>query len=131
MTISSDLDRVRLLIGDTDSNDPLFQDDEITYFLELAGQVVLKAAANACDAAAAKFARGFRFKTDDQEFDPTTMTANYREMAVAFRSQATGATGIVPTKIDGYSQDIPADEVAASNPTTGRRDYYTAGDRVF
>lgn len=29
MTISSDLDKVRLEIGDTDTNAELFQDDEI------------------------------------------------------------------------------------------------------
>ena len=37
--LATDVGRVRLLIPDRDSTDPLFQDDEITAFLSLEGDV--------------------------------------------------------------------------------------------
>jgi hypothetical protein len=133
MAISTDRDRVRLLIGDTDTNDQLFQDDEIAYFLELANNVILSAAAKACDAAAAKYSRAIKFQTDDQMFDPLARAGEMRAMAAQFRAQASGVTGVVPTKQDAYSSTIPADQFSGggSGSRSGHGNYYTNRDRVF
>lgn len=49
-------DEIRLLIGDTDSNDPLLQDAEINYFISVEGES-RRAAARSALAIVAKFAR--------------------------------------------------------------------------
>lgn len=58
---TSDKDAVRFLVGDTDSTEPLVQDEEIEYVLTLratvAGDVNYWAAADVAEAIAAKFAR--------------------------------------------------------------------------
>lgn len=53
---TSDRDRVRLLIGDTEATDPQLQDEEIAWLLAEAGNVY-GAAVAACEALAAKYAR--------------------------------------------------------------------------
>jgi ABC-type Na+ transport system ATPase subunit NatA len=50
------IDKVRLLIGDTDSNDQLLTDDEVSWFLEVHG-TINRSASEAARAIAAKFAR--------------------------------------------------------------------------
>lgn len=54
--ITSDSDRVRFLVGDTDATDPLFDDGEVVFLLSEAGDVYT-AAAQAADQLAARFAR--------------------------------------------------------------------------
>ncbi len=53
--LPTDKDKVRLLIGDIDAAQPLLADEAISYFLGQAG--LTRAAAKACRAIAAKFAR--------------------------------------------------------------------------
>lgn len=50
-------DAVRFLIGDTDQDDPLLLDGEITYLLGMYNNAPLNAAIRACEAVQAKFAR--------------------------------------------------------------------------
>jgi alanine dehydrogenase len=47
--VSNDAGKVRLIITDTDSSNPLFQDDEIDAYLALKGGSILLAAAQALD----------------------------------------------------------------------------------
>ena len=53
---TSDKDAVRLIIGDTDTNDQLLQNEEITYYITLQGTVI-RAASECARAVAAKYAR--------------------------------------------------------------------------
>ena len=53
--ITTNVGKVRLLIGDTDSTDEVFTDAEITYFLTSNSSNITLAAADACDAWAAKY----------------------------------------------------------------------------
>lgn len=53
----SDRDRVRFLIGDTDTNDQLLNDAEIDWIFTEAGESFYQAAHDACHAIASKFAR--------------------------------------------------------------------------
>lgn len=131
MSITNDRDRVRLLIGDTDTNDQLFQDDEIAYFLELASNSVLLAAAEACDAAARKYARSIDFATDDQQFKLHQRADTFKALAQELRARAGGVSSVALTKVDGYSTDIPSDQNSTGSTATGRRNFYTNQDRVF
>lgn len=105
MTISSDLDIVRLKVGDTDENDPLLFDDEINYFLSTrsvvlsgGGTVVdtVGAAADAAAAIAAKFARGYNFSTDGQSFNRSERVAHYTALAHQLQRSSGGYS--VPLK---------------------------------
>lgn len=98
MAISTDLDRVRLLIGDTDTDDPLLSDDEVTTFIDYRqlttddGDVtnIPAAAADAANAIAAQFAREFNFAEDGQRFDRAQKYAHYVALADSLRSRAGG-----------------------------------------
>ncbi len=114
MAITSSLDKVRLTIGDNDITSPLFQDDEIQYFLGVRADNVLLASADCCDAAAAKFSRAYNFGVDGQTFDRASVAKMFSDRAKSLRARATGIRTIAATKIDGYSWDIPADQLAAS-----------------
>lgn len=126
-SLTSDLAQVRLEIGDTVSASALFQDEELNVFLADEGSV-LGAAARACEALAARFARGYRFKTDDQEFDRSKLSAQYAEQAKCLRIRAGGTTTVVPTRVDGYSQDIANDETASTSAAGRVRAGYTNPD---
>lgn len=99
MSISTDRDRVRLLLGDTDADDPILYDDEIQACIDYR-QVTLAddttvtnipaAAADAAAAAAAKFARDFSFGEDGQRFDRAQKFAHFYELEQTLRRRAGG-----------------------------------------
>lgn len=129
MAISTTLDKVRLVIGDTDSASYELSDDEINYFLGDRGDNVLLAAADCCDALAAKYARAYDFTTDGQSFKRSQAAQAYREQAVRLRARAQGVSTADSTRVDGYSEDIPNQQVQTSgvNP---RRHFYGERDRL-
>lgn len=98
MAISTDLDRVRLLIGDTDTDDPILSDDEVENCIDyrqistVDGDItnVPAAAADAAAAIAAKFAREFNFAEDGQRFDRAQKYAHYVALEQSLRSRAGG-----------------------------------------
>ena len=96
MTITTTRDQVRLLIGDTDSTRPILFDDELDLFLTQRADNVLLAAADACDAAAAKFARDYDFKWKDGTFNRSQMVKYYSDLATTLRTRAaqTDETGL-------------------------------------
>lgn len=126
MTISSTLDQVRVLIGDTDTDNALFPDDQLNWFLSENSDNVYLAAAAACDAVAAKFARAYDFETDGQSFKRSQQAQAFRAMADTFRQRAQGISVVTPTRQDGYSTDVANDAVgtSSSNP---RQNFYTVG----
>ena len=105
MSISSNRDRVRMLIGDTDESDPLIPDDQIAELLTqrtvldssggTLGVNVHAAAADAAGAISAKFARQFDFSEDGQNFRAAQRVAHYRELEKSLRARS-----------GGYSQPI-------------------------
>lgn len=101
MSITTDRDRVRLLIGDTDEADPLIYDDEIQAFCDYRqvedtdGESVTNipaAAADAAGAIAAKFARKFSFSEDGQRFDVAQQHGHYLALEATLRRRAGGST---------------------------------------
>lgn len=100
MAISTDLDRVRLAIGDTDTDDPLLSDDEIGVYVDYRQMYdyenevyicnVPAAAADAAEAIAAKFARDFNFAEDGQRFDRAQKYGHYTALAQKLRNRSGG-----------------------------------------
>lgn len=117
MAITSTRDKLRLQIGDTESDSYLFTDDELDYFLTERADNVLLAAADACESLARRFARRFDFESDNQSFKRSQMSKQYAALAADLRSRASGVTSVPSTRIDGYSQDIDTEsvQVAAEN----------------
>jgi hypothetical protein len=100
MAIETDRDKVRLLIGDTDSTDPILQDDEIAFFIESrtvldssGGTVqvnVAAAAADACGAIAAEYARQYDFSTDGQNFRRAQRVGHFMALERELRNRSGG-----------------------------------------
>lgn len=109
--LTTDLEKVRRLISDTDSANALFTDAEITYFLTTGS--VYKAAALAARAiAASKALLAQRVTEGDFTEDLGSMAANWLAMAKqweAMASQELGTVGVI--RVDGYSSTIAADSV--------------------
>lgn len=133
------LHNIRLEIGDTDSDAALFTDEEIGVYATARGLTVsavssragaeLLACADLLDSLAARFARAYDFETDGQRFDRGQMSEMYRDRARELRLRAAGLGTVVPTRVDGYSQDVAADDVDESGVNPRRR-YYADPDRI-
>lgn len=100
MPITTDLDRVRLLCGDTNSTDPILTDDEVSFFVSsrqivdttTGGTLVnLPAAAADCAGAiAAEYARHFDFAEDGQSFNRAQKFGHYVALEQRLRTRAGG-----------------------------------------
>ncbi len=127
-------DQVRLQIGDTDTGNALFTDAEVDQFLERHDDQVLPAAADACDALAARFARDFDFKWKDGEFKKGSRADRYAKLAEQLRARAgigQPAASLPVTRVDGYSDDLSSEDgagVGRSDRTGTVRAGYFDGD---
>ena len=122
-------DQVRLQIGDTDTGNALFTDAEVDQFLERHTDQVLPAAADACDALAARFARDFDFKWKDGEFKKGSRADRYAKMAEQLRTRANqAASSMAVTRVDGYSEGYTSEDRTGSERTGTVRAGYFDGD---
>ncbi len=64
-TLPDNCNKVRFLIGDTDSDDPMLKDTEIEYCITVENSDLFFAAARCCETVASRFARDvdYRFST--------------------------------------------------------------------
>lgn len=81
-TASGRLNTARLLVGDTDSSDPLVQNEEILFALSQTGNNVYYAAVWTCRAIAAKFSRMVTTQLDG------ALSANYSDKAKQYNQLA-------------------------------------------
>lgn len=81
-------DRIRFLVGDTDTNDQLLQDGEIDYYLTEYSNDYL-CAATLCDAIAAKFSRQADVNNAGLSLSASQRAQAYRTRAVELRKEAT------------------------------------------
>jgi hypothetical protein len=118
---TSQLDRVRILVGDTDENDPLISDEEIGLYLTggywAAGSDHL-AAASVATAIAAKFAR----RADSLSAGGTSvnwagLVDRYRTLAVELAEQGASAAGLSAAPFAG---GISVGDVLAREADTDR-----------
>lgn len=91
MAITSDLDKVRLEIADTDSTAQLLQDDEILFFISVEANL-WGAAARCCEQISRQFARkaDVRIGRGGTTLTYSTAAKQYMEMAAALRKRAIG-----------------------------------------
>lgn len=114
--LTTDLAKVRLELGDTDSTAPLFADEEVNVYLARhAGNVLLTAAA-LCMVLATKYARIVNTSMGGQSISGSDLARAYREQATSLRERAHAASGalgsVETTRIDGYSDDIDTRDTA-------------------
>src|SRR3990167_3771468 len=140
MSVDTDLEKLRLAVGDTDVSDSganaIFKDAELNYFLSEESSVIANAALRACYAAMAKFARAYDFETDGQKFARSQMYEAFADLAARLEEQgATIATGnsaistVDITRVDGWSDDITNQEVSTTTSTANpRRRFYGQED---
>ena len=104
-------DRARLYLGDTDvSGTPLFTD------LEWDDIIAVNVSTDASVAAAAEImanrtASKMDFSADGSSFKASQAHEHWSKMARKWKVKAQGVAVLIPTKIDGYSDDIDADDV--------------------
>lgn len=103
-------DKVRLTVGDTDTNDQQLQDEEIAYFLTETGQNVRAAAILAAEALIAEYARLADTQIGDLSLRASQKVANYEKLLERLKSrQVTEATpwagGITITDKQTYEDD--------------------------
>lgn len=88
MPITTDRDRVRFLVGDTNVNRPLLDDGEIAYSLTLGDNHLLRSAAHACDAIAAKFIRDKSVSVSGISITRNFSASEYKDLATEYRRRA-------------------------------------------
>jgi hypothetical protein len=89
--LSTPVGQVRLLINDTNTDDPVFSDAEITAFLTMEGDVVKLAAAQALDTIADDEALTSKvIATQDVRTDGAKLADALRKRAEALREQVYG-----------------------------------------
>lgn len=105
--LTTDLERVRLLIGDTASATALFQDAEIEWFLAQQGTVYLAAAAAARAVAANKNKLAQRLSEGDYSRDLGSMVKQWIDLADQMERQgrSSAAMATFVTRRDGYSSN--------------------------
>jgi hypothetical protein len=137
MTVNTNLEKLRLAIGDTDVSssgaNAIFKDAELNYFLSEESDNITNAALRACYAAMARFARAYDFETDGQRFLRSQMYQAFADLAERLEAQgaslASSTSTLVTadiTKVDGYSEDIPNQDVSESS-TNARQNFYRVG----
>lgn len=109
------LNAVRLLIGDTDTNDQLLQDEEITFALSQGSDNIYYGASWACKAIATKFSRKVDTQLDgilEAKYSQAVekyelMSRTLRQMALKFGGNSLGlfAGGLEKTKVDSVRQN--------------------------
>jgi hypothetical protein len=100
MPVTSNRDKVRLMVGDTNEDDPLLYDDEVDAFLtqrtvlnDSGGTVSVNLAAAAADCAGAiagKYSRDFDFSEDSQQFSRAQRVGHYLSLERDLRNRSGG-----------------------------------------
>jgi len=117
----SDIEKIRLEIGDTDADNPLFQDEEIQIKLDTAGSVLLTAA-DCCDILATRYAARYDFRDSDASFSASQLSKAYAARALTLRKRGKGGiTTLVVKKVDGYSDDVTNESVDSASTDPKRR----------
>ncbi|MBW2084440.1 MAG: hypothetical protein JRI54_00190 [Deltaproteobacteria bacterium] len=94
-SLSTDKDKVRFHIGDTDETDQLLQDEEITYLLTETTNVLL-AASRAAKAITAKFSRQADKAVGDLRISLSQKAKTYMALATDLEKRAVTAS-VYPT----------------------------------
>ena len=115
-SVSTDRDKIRLLIGDTDTNDQLLSDEEIDFVITQQPNVYYSAA-QCCETIAGKFGRDVSTTLEGMSIAKRQRFENYLNMANNLRVMAMRA--------------LPSQPFAASIDTEQRKAYsYKENDNL-
>lgn len=92
----SDLDRLRFLIGDVDSNDQQLSDEELNFLLAQ-NSIIVQAAVGACDAIIAKYSRLVDQKTGDIDTKYSQRIAAYENLKKALPTSPAATDDSAPS----------------------------------
>jgi hypothetical protein len=130
---SSDLDKVRFLIGDTDPEDRLLSDEEILFLLHDRGSFY-SAASIACLTIAARYAREVNRQVGDLRIDAEQRQKHYQQLHEHFASQAGEPSGMSPFVLSapyagGISRSDREEQIEDTDRvqpafSVGRMDFY-------
>jgi len=104
----TDLEKLRRMIGDTNSADPLMTDEELAPVLADNVDDLITAAAEACEEIAAGFARDAVSYVGDLNNSPALKVDNYLKMARAFRKRLEGQGKKARARRPGWSSAAKA-----------------------
>lgn len=90
---TSDLDTVRFLLGDTETNDPLLQDEEITYLLTSKGSTNA-ATQQACLVLMAKAAREVDYTIGPEKVEAGKRLEAYRSIMKELKASALSSNAV-------------------------------------
>ena len=88
---SSKLDECRFLLGDTDTNNPIMQDEEIEYLITEAGENVTLLRYKLFLQASTIFARAIKRSLGPQSEDPTSRLNFFKAQAAEYKQKLTAS----------------------------------------
>jgi hypothetical protein len=91
---NSTRDELRLLVGDTDTNDQLLSDEEVAYYLAQHGDDALASAPSACEGIAAMFSRQANFTNQGLSVSASERAKAYLALASELRDRAISVADI-------------------------------------
>ena len=94
---ASTLDEARFLIGDTDANAPIMQDEEILYIINTYGEGTNTMRYQLFNRVATLFARDIKRSLGPQSEDPTSRLAYFKEQADYYKNLVV-IGGVSPTR---------------------------------
>lgn len=103
---SSLLFQVRSLIGDVEEDDPLLQDEEILFALEMSCDDVIRAAISCCDSISARFLKQSNFKLGPYSVDLSRRSYAYKSLARELRNKLASSGGPIWTGSREASFDV-------------------------
>lgn len=92
----SQLDECRFILGDTDSSNPIMQDEEIEYIISQSGTDVNTLRYNLFTQAATIFARDIKRSLGPQSEDPTSRLNYFKKQAEEYKSKIAFAGVSIP-----------------------------------
>lgn len=107
---------MRFLTGDTNESDPQMQDEEVDYLVAEFGSPTL-AAANACQALAAKYTRKVDKAVGDLKLSLSQVAAGYRDQAARLFTASGGSSTNVPA-VAFYAGGLSFDEKTTDDQDT-------------
>lgn len=122
----SDLEAVRLLVGDTVEADHLLEDEEIEFFLSQEPSVHYAASAS-CEAIASKVAREVSFSAEGASIQLSQQYQHYREMSRSLRMEAQRHGEVQVSVSSLYDKNLTEKEPTFS---IGMHDYNTSTDNA-
>jgi hypothetical protein len=113
-TSSGRLNVIRLLIGDTDTNDQLIKDEEITFALSLNNDNVYFAASWSANTIAAQFARRVNTQVDGAlKADYSDLVKHFKALAADLREQGQKYSMTSSSLLAGGISRVSIDSAAA------------------